>query len=127
MNRRWLFPLVGVVLVSGVAWHGYDCGWRGGRISLSCVGWTNLKEFRTQLARDLPRGTPQKDVEGYLARESIPFSYDFPRYPSYRKPILIEKEMSGDLTNWFNGWMQLFIVFDRDGNVAEFDFREQRK
>lgn len=123
----WLSLPISLGLIGATAWHGYDCGWMGDRMPLSCVRWSNLSAFKAQLVRDLPVGTSQEAVEKYLAREGIPFSYDFPRHPSYRKPILIEKEISGDWTNWFAGWAQLFVVFDRDGNVAEFDFREQRK
>jgi hypothetical protein len=130
-RRRWwlraLFGLVSVVLVGVVMRYGHDCGWLDGRLSWSCVAWSNIEEFRAQIAPELPRGTPQRAVEDYLVREEIPFSYSYPRYPSYRKPILIEKDLPGGRGNLFDGWMQLFIVFDHDGAVAEIEFHEQRK
>lgn len=127
-RRRWLWALgglIGVVLVGVVAWHVHDYG-RGSRIVWSSVAWSNLEPFEAQLRRDLPRGTSQQDVENYFAREGIPFGYDFPRYPSYRKPIVIKKELPGDWTNWFTGGMQLYVVFDGDGAVAELEFHQQR-
>jgi hypothetical protein len=133
MSRRragWLwalFGLVAVMLIGVATRYGHGCGWMADRIAWSCVARSNIEEFRSQIVRELPRGTPQQAVEDYLAREKIPFSYSYPRYPSYLKPILIEKDLPGDWGNLPDGWIQLFIVFDREGAVAEVDFRQQRK
>jgi hypothetical protein len=129
-RRRWglwtLLGLIGVVLVGMAMGYGHDCGRTGGRISWSCVAWLNVEEFRSQFTRDLPPGTPQQAVEDYLVREKIPFSYSYPRYPSYRKPIVIAKDLPAGWGNPFDGGMQLYVVFDRDGAVAEIEFHQQR-
>ena len=129
-RQRWLwalFGLAGVVLVGVALLYRHDYGWMGDRISWSCVARPSIEQFRSQIVRELPPGTSQQAVEDYLARRKIPFTYSYPRYPSYRKPILIEEDLPGDWGNPLGGWVQVFIVFDRDGVVAEIDFRQQRK
>jgi hypothetical protein len=114
------------VMIGVAAWRGFGGDGGNARITWSRVSWSNLEEFRAQLAHDLPAGTSQQAVESYLVREGIPFDYDFQRYPSYRKPIVVKKDLPADRTNWFDGGMQLYVVFDHEGAVAELEFRQQR-
>ena len=49
-------------------------GWMG-HVAWSEVGHFNLKTFNKQFRAALPIGMPKSDVEAYLTREGIPFSY----------------------------------------------------
>ena len=94
------------------------------RILPSQITLSNLTAFEAQTLRDLPTGTPRKDVEAYLTRWNIPYTFVGygPIYGPDGNSFLAALKNIGRF-NIFTADLEVWIHLDGDEKVRGVDFR----
>jgi hypothetical protein len=120
-RKRWIVVIV--VLVGVAGYLVVDEIDRHRHVAWGELRPSNLERFEAQLRTALPLGTLKQDVETYLAREKIPFTYDGGLGPTFR----IFSPRANRKLLVFEGDLYIHIDLDDALKVKEISFHYQYK